>query len=222
MDAAHRSKKSSQKIPSSNVDESSSSVRAPEISHHVVHGTPPALQPSCEKFIVNDILIGLRYIPSNGIYTHQKLEDMKPTTNRVIPSEMLYIQVGDDYGGGYEKIAVYLHDKRSLIKLTRQAKKVRKSRLKSENKWISSGCGKDEMPPAYYPSSVPLVDSNNPESSQEDIIIVTTPDPYDIIMDISPSSDSGINTCMSAEGVKTIRYVDLKSTSLNENESNDE
>ena len=41
-------------------------------------------------------------------------------------------------------------------------------------------------------------------------------------MDISPTSDSAINTPMSAEGVKTTSDVDLKSTSLNENESNDE
>jgi hypothetical protein len=202
-------------------------------------------QPSYEEVIVNDILIGLRYIPSNGIYTHQKLEDMTPTTTGLVPSEMLYIQVGDDYhGGGYEKIPVYFNDARPLNKLIRHAKKVRKSRLNPNSVYRRNGSDNDTMPPAYYPSSAPLDDSNNPQSSNEDIIIITTPDPYDIIMDMSPgvnesdgeervytrssqtsndeivNADSDVNNGMSADEVNTTRECD-NTTSLNDNEPTD-
>ena len=68
---------------------------------------------------MHNMLFGLCYIPSNVLYPHQKLEDMKPNTTGVIHSEILYVKVGDDHGGGYEKIAVYLHDKCLPRKLSR-------------------------------------------------------------------------------------------------------
>ena len=66
-------------------------------------------KPTYKGVLINKVLVGLRYIPANGIYQHDKIDTMDTCLTGDIPSEMLYIEVGEDCGeggGGYEKIKV--------------------------------------------------------------------------------------------------------------------
>jgi hypothetical protein len=161
-------KVTSPKKPSSNVNTSSNVPVVLEvasspnpISPNVNSTDVPILapvqsvpKPTYEGVLIDNVLVGLRFIPANTIYQYDKIDAKDTRLTGVVTSEMLYVAVGEDRGeGGYEKIKVYRNDKRSTKNLSKQAWKARKSRTKREGLMIENEPSYKEMPPAYFPSS---------------------------------------------------------------------
>ena len=70
------------------------------ISSDVPIAEPPAYfpKPTYEGVLINKVLVGLRYTPANSIYQYAKIDSMDTRLTRDIPSEILYVEVGEDRG----------------------------------------------------------------------------------------------------------------------------